>query len=120
MTFFYPASRLITNVTQAQNAVVTLMAASDYKVGQDVTFYIKDPNYGMIQLDNITATIIAVDDNVPNITVNVDTTGFDAFTVPAVANQTHAMLLPSGINTGYALGSNLDILSDAMRNTLRN
>lgn len=117
---YYPRHRFPVNITQAASAVVTLSVPSGYKVGQTVRFSIPS-QFGMVELDNQIGTITAVDDTVgtQTITVNIDTTGYTAFTFPLNAAYpfTRAIVVPVGENTAQAISSGVDILNDATYNT---
>ena|SRR5271157_2638923 len=71
----------ITAVTQAQQAVVTTAVNHSFLVGNEVTFQIPK-QYGMRQLNGLNGSILSTTTN--TITVNIDTTQFDAFSVPSV------------------------------------
>jgi hypothetical protein len=117
---YYPRSRYIMNITQAAQAVVTLTVPSGYVVGQSIRFSVP-PQFGMIQLDQQVATIVAVNDALATqtITVNIDTTAYTAFTFPLNASYpfSPAMVVPMGENTAYAIAQAQNILSDATYNT---
>jgi hypothetical protein len=119
---YYPPFRYITNITSAASAVVTLSVPSQYQVGQEVTFVVKDPNAGMVEIDGLTGTITAVTDTVATqtITVDIDTTAFTAFTFPTTAQAAggvnRPIVIPAGMDTAQALTSSVNILSDAMVN----
>jgi hypothetical protein len=139
---FYPRRRQITNISQALNAVVSTSAAHGYVAGQIVRFNIPAVS-GMIQLNPtpqnnyLFATVVTVIDAY-DFTINIDTTGFTAFTFPtSVPNQlpvTQPEVIPVGENTALALlstqpqtpidifgnpinATNSGILSDATVNT---
>jgi hypothetical protein len=119
---FYPVRRTITNITQAANAVITLSVTHGYQVGQEVR--INCPAAcGMTQIDGMQGAIIAIDTATGNghntITVNINTTGFSAFTFPITTAVpfTPAEVVPIGEDTATALNLNQNILSDATVNT---
>lgn len=120
--FYYPPFRFILNVTQATSAVVTLSVPSQYVVGQRVKFSIPNANFGMTELDGLEGTVTAVDDTVATqtITVNIDSSGFSAFTFPTAAQAAtpfaKAMVHPVGMDTAQALTSSVDILGGAVSN----
>lgn len=99
--FFY-----VTKVSQATQAVVTLSEAHDYVVGMKVEFTVPG-SFGMVQLNNfnqpqsLPAVIVAV--GTYTITVNVDTTGYTAFAMPASSGspttQLFATVAPAGAST---------------------
>lgn len=125
---FYPPVRLITNITQAQQAIVTLSVRHNFTIGQKIRFVVPTidaTSFGMTELDGVEATIVDISD--PNtltlntITVDVDTTGFTAFAFPtnaeALAGFTPAQVIPVGENTAEALNQGQNILADATVNT---
>jgi hypothetical protein len=124
---FYPSTRTITKISQATQAIVTLSVTHDYTIGQVVRFVVPTvtaTTYGMTQLDGIQATIVAINepdgDGVTNtITVDVDTTGFNAFAFPLTTAPgfTPAQIVPMGENTAEALNAGVNILGDATVNT---
>lgn len=142
LPFFYPYRRVITNISQATNAVVSTSSPHGYVAGQVIRFNIPAVS-GMIQLNPTSqnnylyATVVTVIDAY-DFTINIDTTGFTAFTFPtAVPSQvpvTPPEVIPVGENTALALTStqpqtpidifgnqiyatNTGILSDATVNT---
>lgn len=120
---YYPSLRYIVKVDTA-NALAPIITTSvnhGYKVGQTVTFGCTSFN-GMSQLNGVTATIIAVPD-AARFTVDLDTTGFNAFVFPvnntAVnpgSGYTPAIVVPSGIDMAEALAQSVSVHSDATRN----
>jgi len=118
---YYPRRRFITNISQATQAVVTLSVTHGYKVGQLVRMVVPAV-FGMIQMDGIQATIVAIDTTTTSgntITLNVDSSAFTAFAFPltAVYPFTQAQVVPMGEDTADALAQSVDILSDATVNT---
>lgn len=139
--YYYPTYRYISDICvatagtagtgnpalQSNQAIVTLTVTHGYTVGQEIRFLIPTVNataFGMTQLNQVQATIIAVGDldanGIPNtIRVNVDVSGFTAFAFPVTGDPafTPAMVIPFGENTAQALQSNVNILGDATVNT---
>lgn len=107
---FQPAMRLISEITQAENAQVTTTFDHNYETGIIVRFYIPEPD-GMNQLDSKTGTVTVI--NATTFTVDIDTRMFDAFSIPGSPNPnefTCAQVVPIGeINS---------ILTSATRNVL--
>lgn len=124
--YFYPSSRYITKVSQAEQAIVTLSVDHNYKVGQEVRFIVPTVTaaaFGMTELNGLQATIVAIEeadaDGVTNtITVDIDTTGFNAFAFPLTTAPgfTPAQIVPIGENTAVGLAENANILSGATEN----
>jgi len=108
---FYPRSRVVVNITQAVNAQVSTSMPHGFTVGQEVRFRIPDVS-GMVQLNGTTqnnyqpAIILSVVDDY-NFTVNINTTGFTAFTYPTIAQQPSSFpqVNPVGEDTATSLSS---------------
>lgn len=133
--YFYPPTRLITKIVKGSSAspalsdsvaVVTLSVTHAFTVGQVIRFIIPTVTsaaYGMTQLNNVQATIVAINqpdaNSVTNtITVDVDVSSFGTFAWPLTADPVHtpAQVVPVGENTAQALASGTDILGDSERN----
>jgi hypothetical protein len=124
---YYPTIRYITKISQATQAIVTLSVTHGYQVGQTVRLIVPEvtsTTYGMTELNGVQATIVAINvadaDGATNtITIDVDTTGFNAFAFPLTAGPafTPAQVVPIGENTAVALNLNQNILSAATVNT---
>jgi hypothetical protein len=124
---YYPARRIITGISQATQAVVTLSVTHGYTVGQKVRLIVPTVTataYGMTDLNGVQATIVAVgaagvNSSTNTITIDVDTTGFTAFAFPLTTAPgfTPAQVVPIGENTAEALSANVNILGDATNNT---
>lgn len=116
-SLFYPRKRLITNITQAANAQVSTAIAHGLTVGQEVRFNIPAVS-GMIQLNpdpsnnyfptgaSTNAIILSVVDDY-NFTININSTGYTAFTYPTIAQQPSSfpLVIPFGEDTATALSS---------------
>src|SRR5271170_1460533 len=112
---YYPQSRYIVNAQSAgATTVLTFSIPSGYQVGQEVRVLIPRA-FTMTQLDGLAGTILEVNDTIAatatlaalSIRLNIDSSGFTAFTWPVGANGsigTRAMVLPIGIDTATALG----------------
>lgn len=100
--FMYPALRQVMFITQATQAKVYFTRQHDFTIGELVDFQIPTP-YGMTQLSNLTARsgqgpfssnpagaarVITTTNTTTesSITIDVDTTGYTAFTYPTSAN----------------------------------
>lgn len=124
---YYPPVRLISKISQAAQAIVTLTVTHAFTVGQEIRFIIPTvtaTRYGMTELNGVQATIVAINqadaDGVTNtITVDVDTSAFSAFAFPLTADPgfTPAQVVPVGENTAQALSSGSNILGDSVVNT---
>lgn len=136
---FYPELRYIVNIDTAGNVFGTMTSSvlqpvivtsvdSGYQVGQEVTFHVSSSLNGMVEIDALSAPIIAVDPDFPSaFQVSLDTTGFTAFTFPLNADlalinnaYTPAHVVPAGEDTATALAAIpvANILSDASKNQL--
>lgn len=121
---FYPRRRCITKITQASQAVVTLSVTHGYKVGQLVRVVVPAV-FGMTQMNNLQATIVAINTTTTSgntITLNIDSSAFTAFAFPTAASLgggafTPAQIVPVGQDTPYSLSQQVDILSDRTTNT---
>jgi len=97
-----------------------------YTVGQKVRFIIPTINatyFGMTQLNDVEATILAVGaadaDSVTNtITVDVDVSSFGTFAFPITTSGafTPAQVVPIGQNMAQSILSNVNVLADSAIN----
>lgn len=125
--YMYPSTRYITKISQAAQAIVTLSVTHDYIIGQKVTFVIPTASataFGMTEINDITATIIDINqadaDGATNtITVDVDTTSFTAFAFPVTGDYQNrfAMVVPAGVNQAVTNAQNVNPYNSAYRNT---
>lgn len=113
-----PQTYQITKITQAAQGVVTVSQAHQYQVGQAVEFTIPG-SCGMVELNNFNQRqskppiITAI--TTYTFTINVNTTGYTAFALPASTLSPTAQLFPTvapagqyasfnpitGVQTGY-------------------
>lgn len=117
---FYPRRRVITKITQATSAVVTLSVTHGYKVGQVVRFKVPAA-LGMIEMNDLLGTITAINTTTTSgntITVDIDSSAFTTFAWPVSAYGafTPAEVIPVGENTAEAIDAGVDILSDSTEN----
>src|SRR5665213_703287 len=106
---YYPRRRYVTNISQAVNAQVATSIAHGLTPGQAVRFSIPSVS-GMVELNGTTANnyetavIVSVIDDY-TFTINIDTTGFTAFTWPTIAQQPSSfpIVVPFGEDTATAL-----------------
>ena len=78
LNVFVPRYRYISSITNAQYAVITFTENNYYTVGEIVSFRVT-PAFGMPEINNMSATVMAVTSN--SITVPIDTTNFGIFTL---------------------------------------
>lgn len=101
-----PPAFQITAVTQAVNAQVTTSQANMVYVGQKLEFTIP-ASCGMVQLDNFYQSsskpiiVVSIVDAY-NFTINIDTTNYTAFALPASALSPTAQLFPTAAPAGSA------------------
>lgn len=110
---YKPAMRLVSAITQAENAAITTTFAHNYVTGLIVRMYVPHPNvFGMPQMDKKVGTVTVTGDD--TFTITVDSSLFDAFTYvaePHVLINSAPMVIPIGeVNSS---------LSSAVKNTLR-
>jgi hypothetical protein len=118
---YQPKARIITSITRAAQAVVQMAAPHNFTVGQQVSFRIPVVTataFGMVELNNVNANVVAISTANNTITVDVDTTGFTAFAFPLTADTpfTYAQVVPVGEDSATALALNGDFLGDAVFN----
>lgn len=114
-----PSAYQVTKVTQAANAQVTTSQINNLVVGQKIEFTVPG-SFGMIQLNNFyqgqskPVIVMSIVDTY-NFTINVDTTNYTAFAMPASSGspttQLFATIAPAGqaatfnpitqVTTGY-------------------
>lgn len=103
---FQPAKRLITSITQSNPVTVTTSFHHDYITGEIVRFFIP-LEYGMSQINRKFGTVSVVD--ATTFTVDIDTSLYEAFVVPAVPVQCPQIVPIGEINS---------MLSAATKNVL--
>lgn len=128
--YIYPSNRYITKIishpTDVTKAIVTLSVTHTWQPGQKVEFIIPQVTtaaFGMVELDNVQATIVDINeadaDGATNtITVDVDVSNFTAFAWPLTAGPgfTPAQVIPFGENTGVANTLLINPFADSVRN----
>lgn len=119
---YQPKQRVITAVTQAAQAVVTFAAPHNFTVGQEIRFKVPTVTagvaYGMVELNNLQANVVAISVANNTVTVDLDTTGFTAFAFPLTANVpfTPAQCVGVGEDTAAANDAGVNVLGDAVFN----
>lgn len=97
---FYPRWRYIANITRAAQAVVFFTEKNDFTPGEFVSFRVSSA-FGMDEINNVQARVLSVTNSstVSSITLDLDTSGFTAFTFPtsavAAAGVSPAVCVPS-------------------------
>lgn len=104
-----PSYLYVTAVTQAAQAQVTVSQANMVYLGQKLEFTVPG-SYGMVQLNNyyqgqnLPVVVTGIVDAY-NFTINVNTTGYTPFALPASAGspttQLYATVAPAGQSTQY-------------------
>jgi len=100
---FQPAMRIIDDITQAEQAVVTTSFDHDYETGMIVRIYVPH-NYGMFQIDGQDAPITVLTSD--TFSIEIDTTDYDSFLAPSTPPYLHktSLCVPIGnINNSYNL-----------------
>lgn len=96
----YPRWRYIAGITQAAQAVVYFTEKNDFTPGEIVSFRVSS-DFGMDEINNLPARVLTVTNSstVSSITIDLDTSGFTAFTFPtsavAAAGVSPAVCVPS-------------------------
>jgi hypothetical protein len=96
----YPRWRFISGITQAAQAVVFFTEKNDFTPGEIVSFRVSSA-FGMDEINNREVRVLSVTNSatVSSITIDLDTTGFTAFTFPtsavAAAGVSPAVCVPS-------------------------
>lgn len=97
-----PNSLLILDITKSFPMVVTVVLfnwgapdprVNTYIAGMNVRFYVPI-TYGMIQANNRVGNILAVSGN--NLAIDIDSSGFDTFTLPITTVEASASISPYG------------------------
>lgn len=116
---FYPRTRFITSISQAAQAVVRTSVTHGLQRGMKVSFKVP-PIFGMVQMDGLTGTVVAVDttNTVNTFTVDIDSSAFTAFAFPANGNQpfSPAVVVPAGEDNAYAVDNSLNPYVSAYTN----
>jgi hypothetical protein len=101
-----PQYLYITNISQAAQAVVTFSVDPSifYVVGMKMYFSIPS-SFGMVEMQGLTGTIVAVDSTDYQVTVDINSSAFTAFAFPASSAsptaQLWAVAAPAGAQTSY-------------------
>jgi len=106
---FTPSLKVISSITKDNPATVTTDSTHGYVSGIIIRFVIPCA-VGMQQLDNRTGEITVTGSN--TFTVNIDTTKFDDFSVPAIPKwyeNVCALVLPIGENSSQVNAAVRDV-----------
>lgn len=90
---YYPVARTITDITNAQEPTVTFSEDHGYLVGQILGFRCTS-EWGMFQINQKYGQVLTIpaDDTV---TVDIDTTNWNAFVTPASPTTADPMAVPT-------------------------
>jgi hypothetical protein len=110
---FKPMKNWVTAISVASSAVVTLSVTHGLAVGDMVRLSVPAA-FGMIQADGLQGKVTAVSTANNTVTLDIDSSAFDAFVFPASASAgSPALLLPFGskaTNVDQALDNESEIL----------
>src|SRR5574337_1025487 len=92
---YQPAMRIISTITNSDPAIVTTTFDHNYIDGIIVRLIVPD-GYGMTQANNLTGTIVVTSPT--TFTIDINTTLFDAFTIPMVypLDEQYSQVVPIG------------------------
>jgi hypothetical protein len=76
-----PATRYITNITKASQAVVTFSVDHEYVVDQYIQINVP-ADFGMVEMDGLSGKVVSVDSANNTVTLDIDSTNFTAFAFP--------------------------------------
>jgi hypothetical protein len=95
---YQPSMRIISNITNANPAVVTTTFAHQYITGTIVRLNFP-PGYGMEQANQLTGEIVVTGST--TFSINIDTTLFDPYMTPATFpdDTQYAQVVPIGENS---------------------
>lgn len=97
---YYPHWNYIANITQASQAKVYFTQKNDFTPGEKVGFRVS-PDFGMKEINDLQVRVLTVTNSATesSIVLDLDTTGFTAFTFPtsatAAAGVSPAVCVPS-------------------------
>ncbi|RKX51999.1 MAG: hypothetical protein DRP50_08005 [Thermotoga sp.] len=94
---FYPKKRYISKIAVGVTTTITLTVTHGFTVGQKVRVIVP-AIYSTTEINNQTGTVTAIDAGNNTITLDIDSTGYTAFTFPAHADTpfSHALIVPVG------------------------
>ncbi len=107
---FIPNLQYISDITQAQQAVVTFTNNHNFTIGEWISFRVPPPN-GMIQLNNQKGLIVELTPT--TVTIDVDTLQFYPF-IYATNEQVPCVAVAAG--SGIIPGTSTVTLEDAFDN----
>lgn len=110
---FYPHFMYIANITQAAQAVVSFTTKNDFTPGEIVSFRVPS-EFGMEEINNKQVRVLSVTNSatVSSITLDLDTSGYTAFTFPTSA------VAAAGVSPAVALPSSSGVVPDSANTAL--
>lgn len=90
---YFPRRLFITNISQALQAVVTMSVTSGLSVGQIIRLKVPEA-FGMLEADGLQGEIVAINTGNNTITLNIDSSGFTAFSFPTSVVAASAVDFP--------------------------
>lgn len=114
---FYPRNRYIVGIGFGAQTDIAFSVTHGYTVGQELKFLISS-EFGTIEMNELSGTVTAVNLATNEVTVDINSNAFTAFTIPLIANWpfTWAQAVPVGMDTAEALTNNVNILADSRIN----
>jgi len=95
--YYTPYRRLITGISQAANAVITVSVAHNYEVGDKIR--VNCPaEFGMTEINGVLGTVTAV--GASTITTDINSTAFTAFAFPTSAVAATGVSFPHVVPVG--------------------
>jgi len=94
---YRPRKRFITKITLGNTTLVQMSVTNAYVVGEKVNLLVP-VEYGTIELNNKRGTILSIDTATNEIELDIDSSGYSAFTFPAASDVpfTFAQVIPNG------------------------
>lgn len=120
-----PNSLLILDITKSFPMVVTIVLFNNapnprvntYIAGMNVKFYVPK-TYGMFQVNNQIGNILSVNGN--NLTIDIDSTGFDTFFIPTALVESSASISPYGSKNLEYSNNNVNVVPFRSLNNIGN
>jgi hypothetical protein len=110
---YYPVARLITDITNAQEAVVTFSEDHGYLVGQVLGFRV-GTDWGMYQINQLHGQVTSIP-STTQVVVDIDSSTWDSFVTPASTSQANPMAVPTSsgfIQESGIVGANINCAFD--------
>lgn len=114
MSQFFPRVRLISDISNAQYAVLTFTEDHDFLVDEIISIRVTKP-YGMVQINNRQGKVLAITSDTA--TVDIDSSNFEAFVTPvSLLRTTPPCAVPSSSGVDSTSAMPRTILEDAFDN----